>query len=453
MTSYLPSLLCLFLVAAFVPAAAQESSADEGKIRLRVVQRSRLATIENQFRPELDSRDRSLELQTSLFVDAGRGAVKFHGEVMDVRTELNDAASFLNNTLVNTLEPLQSYVAWDFAGFIQPNSASTLKAGRFTMDLGRRRLIARSGFRNSISSFTGLDWQWRGSDGRNARAFYVVPMRILPTARDALFDNEQTLDRGNRDTRFAGGYYQLPAHAGGRRSELFWLDLDQPNRAQNDGARDFTTIGFRLFRPSTPGNWSYEFETHLQSGRSSATAANVVRRDLDHTAYFQHLEIGYGFEGAWKPTVLLQYDYGSGDRDPFDADNELFDPLYGERRFDFAPQGIYVAFARGNLETPGVRLTFSPAARWQTMLSYRSYKLAAERDAWSGVGLRDLSGQAGDSISRQLEGTLIWDAIPDRLRVEFGFAHMWMGRFPKQVLGPAFRGDPSYLYTTLTTSF
>jgi hypothetical protein len=453
MIYYIPSLLCLLVLGGFVPAAAQEPSGDEGKIRVRVVQRSRLSTIENQFRPELDGADHALELQTSLFVDAGRGAVTFHGELMDARTVLNDAGSFLNNTLVNTLEPLQTYVAWDFANFIQAGSASTLKAGRFTMDLGRRRLIARSGFRNTISSFAGLDWQWRGSDGRNARAFHVVPMRILPIARNALLDNQQMLDRANRDTRFSGAYYQFPANPGGGRSEVFWLDLDQASRPQNDGVRDFTTVGFRVFRPSAPGIWSYEFETHLQSGRSTATAANVVRRNLDHRAYFQHLEIGYSFEGSWKPTMLLQYDYGSGDRDPFDGDNEQFDPLFGERRFDFAPQGIYGAFARGNLETPGVRVTLSPSMRWQAMASYRSFRLAAERDVWTNVGLRDLSGQAGDSISRQLEGTLTWDAIRDRMRVEFGFAHMWMGRFPRQVLGTDFRGDPSYLYTTITTSF
>lgn len=448
MSYYIRTLLCLVMLGALTAAPAQEPSRDERSVRVRVVQRSRLSTMKNQFRPEIDGEDQSLELQTSLFVDAGRGAVTFHGEIMDARTLLNDAGSFLNNTLVNTLEPLQLYVGFDFA-----NGASTLKAGRFTMDLGRRRLLARSGFRNSISSFTGLDWQWLGADGRNARAFYVVPMRILPVSRDRLLDNDQELDRGNPDTRFAGVYYQFAALSGGGRSEVFWLDLDQPSRPQNDAVRDLTTLGFRIFRPSKPGDWSYEFETHLQSGRSTATAANVVRLDLEHTAYYQHLEVGYGFEGAWKPAVLLQYDYGSGDRDPFDTDNEQFDPLFGERRFDFAPQGIYAPFARGNLETPGVRVTFSPAMRWQTMLSYRSFRLAAERDVWSGVGLRDLTGESGSSIARQLEGTFAWDAIPRRMRVEFGFAHMWMGRFPRQVLGAGFRGDPTYLYTTITTTF
>jgi hypothetical protein len=49
--------------------------------------------------------------------------------------------------------------------------------------------------------------------------------------------------------------------------------------------------------------------------------------------------------------------------------------------------------------------------------------------------------------------TVLNDAGSFLTRVEFSFAHMWMGRFPRQVLGTDFRGDRSYFYTTITTSF
>lgn len=127
--------------------------------------------------------------------------------------------------------------------------------------------------------------------------------------------------------------------------------------------------------------------------------------------------------------------------------------MFGERRFDFAPQGIWGAFARGNLQTPGLRLTMSPKPRWQMMLSYRSYELEAARDAWSGVGLRDLADQAGRSIGRQLEGSFSWNALKDRLSVETGFAHVWAGKFFREVSGTNFRGDPTYFYLQLTMDF
>ena len=181
--------------------------------------------------------------------------------------------------------------------------------------------------------------------------------------------------------------------------------------------------------------------------------AGITHRDLEHDADFYHLEFGYAFETSWSPLLLFQYDGVSGDEDPFDDRNEGFDTLFGERRFDFDPQGIYGAFVRGNLRTPGLRLILSPKPRWQTMLSYRKYELDEVRDAWAGVGLRDLTGQAGRSIGRQLEGSFTWAAIRDRLTVEAGFAHLTAGRFFRETSGAAFRGDPTYFYAVMTTTF
>jgi hypothetical protein len=45
------------------------------------------------------------------------------------------------------------------------------------------------------------------------------------------------------------------------------------------------------------------------------------------------------------------------------------------------------------------------------------------------------------------------DGKDNLLELQTSFAHIWMSRFPKQVLGAYFRGDPSYFYTTVTTSF
>ena len=83
-------------------------------------------------------------------------------------------------------------------------------------------------------------------------------------------------------------------------------------------------------------------------------------------------------------------------------------------------------------------MPFNPAKRGQSMLSYRSFRLAERRDGWIGTGFRDLTGQAGASIGRQLEGTFTWTAIPERLTLETGFVHTWMGHLAEQVSGSAF---------------
>ena len=279
-------------------------------------------------------------------------------------------------------------------------------------------------------------------------------MRILPTDKASLLANDRSLDLGNRGTTLRGAYYQFPALKNRDRFEAYWFGLDQASRPNNDALpRHFDSLGFRAFRPNTAGKWSYEVEAVKQHGTSSATVAGVTRRDLVHDAEFYHWEFGYTFASKLTPLVLLQYDRASGDRDPFDGRDEAFDTLFGERRFDFVPQGIYTLIARSNLRTPGVRVTFAPRPHLQAMFSYRSYALDSARDAWSGIGLRDATAQAGRSIGRQLEGSFTWNAIPSRLTFESGFAQLKAGRFFRETAGAGFRGDPIYVYTMVTTTF
>ena len=86
------------------------------------------------------------------------------------------------------------------------------------------------------------------------------------------------------------------------------------------------------------------------------------------------------------------------------------------------------------------------------MLHYRSFRLAAERDTWVGIGARDTTGRAGDSLGRQLEGSITWNAIADRLTLEAGLEQLWFGRFAEQT-GVAVGGDPTFLYLVATTRF
>jgi hypothetical protein len=455
--------IALALAAAFVPALlpvrfahAQQAqaAADPPAVSLRVQQRSRYQVIDNSPRLNTSASDQALELQTSLFVEAGRGNVRFNGELFDARTELNDAQSFLSTNHVDALEPLQANVSWNFSGLLRPGYTGSLKVGRFTTDVGRRRFVSRSTTRNTITSYTGAEWRWRAPDGRNAQVFWGVPMRTLPSAKPSLLENDHELDLGNRGTSLRGAYYQLAPWKYRDRLEVYWFGLDQPNRPNNDALpRHFDSVGFRSFRPSSAGKWSYEVEAVKQHGTSSATVGSVTRRGLVHDAGFYHWEFGYTFASKLAPVVLLQYDRASGDKDPFDGRNETFDSLFGERRFDFVPQGLYTLFARSNLRTPGLRITFGPAPRLQAMFSYRSYSLDSVRDAWSGIGYRDVTGQAGRYVGRQLEGSFTWRAIPNRLTFESGFAQLTAGRFFHETAGAAFRGNPVYVYTMLTTTF
>jgi hypothetical protein len=278
-------------------------------------------------------------------------------------------------------------------------------------------------------------------------------MRPLPADFPSVLDNDFELDRGTRDSSIAGLFYQFPTFEGEHRVEAYVFDyeLDPPNEPLL--AADHVSVGGRAYRAPNAGQWNYEVEAVVQRGESAATVGGVARRGLDHRATFLHAEVGYAFDRPWAPVLLLQYDRASGDEDPTDERIERFNTLFGARRFDFGPTGIYGILARSNSDSTGVRLTFRPAERWQGMLSYRSMRLAEARDGWIGSGWRDTSGAAGASIGQHLEGSFTWAAIPERLSVETGFAHLWAGRFPEQTAGAEFRGDPEYFYSAITLSF
>jgi hypothetical protein len=352
--------------------------------------------------------------------------------------------------VVNTLEPIQTYFTWRIGSPSGDDAhESSLRIGRMTMDVGKRRLLARSNFRDAVASFTGADWQWRSSRGDRVRAFYVVPMRTLPATPAEMLDNEVELDRGARDTVLWGGYYLSPPGANLRQIELTFLRLDSANGAGEIAAQDIDTLSMRAFRPVARGGFNYEIEAGIQRGESAAPPGNPLLW-LQHDAYYAHAEIGYALDLAWTPNILLQYDRASGDRDPSDARNERFNPLFGERRFDTGPTSIYGAFQRSNIATPGVRITFNPAPRWRGMVAYRNFQLDAARDAWVGSGWRDTTGQAGRSLGRQIETSFTWNTLPDRLTIEAGLAHTHLGRFPRQTAGGVFRGSPDYFYAALT---
>jgi hypothetical protein len=164
---------------------------------------------------------------------------------------------------------------------------------------------------------------------------------------------------------------------------------------------------------------------------------------LDHFAYFHHFEIGYSFDKKWSPQLSLQFDYASGDDDPNDAENNRFDTLYGARRFDFGPTGIYGPFARSNLISPGLRLKFKPATDMSSFIALRSYWLASDNDAWTTAGISNTVGQSDNFIGTQIEARIRWELLPKNIRIEAGAAHLFAG----DIISGASKSAPSYLYT------
>jgi hypothetical protein len=275
-----------------------------------------------------------------------------------------------------------------------------------------------------------------------------------PRTQPNLRNNQIKFDEENFDLQFWGVFFadEFPWGDGKIRNELFYFGLyEDDTRKIATADRRLHTPGLRIFQRPAPGAFDFMVESAIQFGtsRTSSTCSN----DRDHLAHFEHAEIGYTFACPWQPRLTLQYDYASGDHTPTDDDNQRFDTLFGARRFDFGPTGIYAAFGRANINTPGVRLEVKPRSDVAGMFAYRGFWLASKKDAWTTSGVVDPAGDSGRFIGQQLEFSLRWDVLPGNLRLETGYAHLFAGNFIDDAPNSNREGDSDYVYTQATVSF
>jgi hypothetical protein len=399
--------------------------------------RTRYESLDNQFRfrtPNANppvrgyaENDDALMLQTLLRVDANGDQFGATVEGIDARQYgLHDEAgtandSYVDTTLVDSADVLQAFATWKLGAL--GGGKHELHVGRETLDLGGRRLVARNAFRNTVNTFTGASWAWKG-EASSVRAFWAMPVDRRPNDAEDLFDNRQEWDDQDLDVQLAGVFFDSKL-AGRSMYELYAFGLDE--RGDGTRERELLTFGGRVHQPRKAGDWFYAVELVGQTGESktSATAAAVS----DHQAGFGHAAVGYQWEASWSPAVQFAYDYATGDKDPNDRDNERFDTLFGARRWEYGPTGLYGAVARANLNSPELRVLLHPRQHLQFTLGWRMVLLAEDRDAWTASGLRDRTGASGDHVGDQFELRMVWEIAPQSLDFDVGIAYLAEGSF------------------------
>ena len=419
--------------------------------------RIRYESLDEQFRSGGKGDDQILVFRTNLLAKFIWNQWEFVVEVLDSRQAHANDSTKISSGDVNPLDILQLYSQWKTNNLFKAQSESRLNIGRFTMDVGSRRFVARNKFRNAINSFTGIDWQWTDNEGQEVRVFYTLPVQRLPREFERRERNRTEGDEQDTEVSFWGIYYKLPESllvALKTQAELFYFGLDENDTHKRPTRnRDIHTLGARLYKKKTLNQFDYQIETALQFGKSRASATTSDREDLDHFAFFGRVELGYSFNNMWLPRLVAQLDYASGDDDPDDGDNNRFDTLYGVRRFDFGPLGIYGPFARANIISPGIRLQFTPTHNTSMFISHRGYWLASDKDAWTVAGVRDPEGDSGSYIAQQTEVRFRWDVIPKNVRWELGVAYMFQGEFANNAPNANDEGDSNFIYNQLLFSF
>lgn len=416
-------------------------------LRLSGMQRTRFESLDGQFRAAgtLDASDHLLALRTTLLVDADLKRFNATAEFWDARQFAADAGSVVDPTIVNSAEIVQLFFGYRSKDVFAAGDKASVILGRHTMDLGSRRLVARNDFRNTTNTFFGLNARWESRSNNVLQAFFTLPTRRLPSDTDSLLDSDAQLDEESRHIRFWGLHGTFAHLVGDASLELYYLGLDEQDAPRFETAnRSLATVGARLVKRPASGRIDYEIEAAWQSGTSRASTASGV--DLDHRAEFVHIEGGYTFAHAWKPRVVLQFDYASGDGSPMDGENNRFDTLFGARRWEFGPTGIFGAISRSNVITPGLRLLAQPRQDVALMAAHRAVFLQSATDAYVAGGVRDPGGGSGDHVGNLTEVRVRWHVAPRTWTLEFGGAYHAAGNFLERAPNASGNGDTTYAY-------
>lgn len=436
----------------FVHAAENENS-DAWQYSFSGSHRTRFSSLDNQFRPGLDGGDQALSLRTLTRVQADRGQLSLVAEIQDSRNYLNDQGSALSTIEINTLEPLQLYVARRFLNTFQENSTLDVKAGMFTMNFGSQHLVARHGFRNTIQNYTGIQADWQSDSGKSLSTFWVMPNKIRPADRQGLLDNAIQLDKADSSLQLLGVFYKASLGQNGPDLETYLFSLQEEDKSGVSTAdRELYIPGFRLLQAPAPDNWDYQLEASMQWGSRRSTAQSGDTNTLDVKASLVFASAGYSFSGSWQPNLAVDWSRASGDRNATDARFERFDGLFGPRR-EYGPTGIYGLLGRNNLQSLGLRLTFSPGSNTDAMIAIRNNHLVSATDSFASSGVRDISGASGKEAGTQFEFMVRHWLKPQILRLEAGGAFNRNGTFFEQAPNASREGHPAYVYADFTVFF
>ncbi len=342
---------------------------------------------------------------------------------------LTDSGSTITPQQENFTHLLQAYAGLRFDSLFSGKYQATVEAGRFS-PVGSGRLVGAEAYRNTSSVYDGANLSF-GNKLWTAQAFYFHPvLYTYPNVKvNPLF----------RDARLGGLNYTFHWS---KTASLEALLVHHHDGASTPVAtrRNYLNEGGRVTAQRT--RWSYQAEAIYQHGRLGTHP---------HSAWFTHLESVYSAELAWRPRLALQYDYASGDRDPASGVSNAFDPLFGVRRTDLGPTGIWSLALRSNLNSPSARVHVTPLKKAEIILHHHWMYLAQARDQWRGVGLVDPTGKAGRTVGQQTEFRLRyrWSKYFD---TDTAYVYFRKGDFVR-ALQPNSHGWAGYFYVSSDLHF
>lgn len=416
----------LVLLAVASAAAAEAQTASPDGFDIGGTTRLRYEAIEAQARAGSDAADQLVTLRTTLLAQYRTGPLRLAAELWDSRAYGADPGTPLSTNEVNAAEMVQAFVEVTTPDLLGAGTTASVQAGRFVLNLGSRRLVAADDYRNTTNGYTGVRADLGLRAGWKATLIYTLPQQRRPDGFSDLRDNAVRIDHEGLDLVLWGGIASRAKAVVGAVAEASFFHLgehDRPGRPTRD--RSLDTASVRLIRDARPARVDFEIEGIVQRGHLSTSAIATAPRQAQR-AWFLHADAGYTFAGRWTPRVSIEYDHASGDA-PGGA-NRRFDTLFGMRRADLAPAGLYNAIGRANLLSPGVRVEIVPNPRTDAFVSARPFFLASARDGFATTGVRDPSGRSGSYAGTQIDARIRYQ-VAKAIRLELDAVVLDKGRF------------------------
>jgi hypothetical protein len=316
---------------------------------------------------------------------------------------------------VNEFELLQGYGELYFKNALGNNRPLSIRAGRQSLELLDRRLIANNQFRNTSNNFEG----YRVRFGKKQNDWDLDTFAFHPVKR-----LKYQFDEPDTDTWIYGGVLSLKQWSDFITIQPYFIgrkvdgDPFNPVVSARKNDMDIYSPGLRVYGVIPNTGFDFDADITKQFGRygvtrtvTSTTTVNGRRRTvstqqqklLQQDALAYALELGYTFDHDWKPRTSVFYGYGTGDKQPnsvaTDGYNQRFDSFYGFNQ----PWSRNDYFSWDNIHAPKVRLEFTPYQDVQIDTGYNAYWLANAAGAWNRAGLQDATGKSGSFLGHEFD--------------------------------------------------
>lgn len=428
------------ILIACLPVVGQASVDISGSVR------ARYEALDNQYRATGSESDSQVAARTTLMLDYSANRWSVTAEMMDSRAFLLADDAIINTSIVNITEIIQARLNW-----ITTDGKFRLSLGRFTQDLGTRRLVGRNNYRNTTNAFAGLLAKYGSGEDNRYTLFVASPLRIRPAAGPDLLSPRYETDNQDESSRLIAVHGLFQQVMGEFDAETYFLRLkEEDDKDEPTTNKKLNTLGVRLVKPRSGGEWDLDTEAIFQWGKRRQTNSPLDLDDLDVRAFLLSARAGFmpGDSQRWS----LAFDVVSGDKALTNNRFERFDTLYGPSVPDFGFTGIYGAVSRANLIAPEVRWEFF-GKQLDAYVAWRAIWLQSASDAFGRSGVHDPAGASGRFAAQQLHGQVRYWLIEQRVRLESGFALLVHEKFLRAAPNAPGFGDTSYVFTAINFSF